>query len=64
MLSVEGIAGHDHVGGRLFDENGRMTHLITGTSGVDTCPLNRRGPCLDCKYDYWTYTLVSPLRTS
>ena len=46
---------------RAADGELQMTHLITGASGVDVCSNQQRGPCLDCKYLFWTHTLIVPL---
>lgn len=43
----------------LFNSNGDPTHLVNGvTGGTSFCAPT---PCVNCKYNYWDFTLVSPL---
>jgi hypothetical protein len=45
----------------MFDANGNPTHLLNGVcGGTATCPPT---PAVNCKYNYWDFTLVQPLAT-
>jgi hypothetical protein len=41
------------------------THLVTAvTGGVSWCWDNGQTPCVNCKYQFWDYSLVQPLDLS
>lgn len=43
----------------LFNSAGEPTHLVNGvTGGASHCAPT---PCVNCKYNYWDFTLVQPL---
>eukprot|EP00933_Yihiella_yeosuensis_P038928 TRINITY_DN32875_c2_g2_i1.p1 TRINITY_DN32875_c2_g2~~TRINITY_DN32875_c2_g2_i1.p1 ORF type:complete len:435 (-),score=50.00 TRINITY_DN32875_c2_g2_i1:50-1309(-) len=56
----------------LFNAEGRMTHLINGVSGLETCynatecTWKKPGDCIgnacvNCKFKGWDFTLITPL---
>jgi len=46
----------------LFNAQGEPTHLSNGVcAGSTYCPPT---PCVNCKYDWWDFTNVSPLATA
>mmetsp|Transcript_16619 Transcript_16619/g.25112 ORF Transcript_16619/g.25112 Transcript_16619/m.25112 type:complete len:403 (-) Transcript_16619:2071-3279(-) len=47
----------------FFSATGKMTHLVQGVCGSPFCapPRHSNQECVNCKYDQWDFTLVSPL---
>jgi len=48
----------------MWNTRGQMTHLVTAVCGAAACPTGPPEGCVDCKYDWWDYTLVAPLAIS
>ena len=45
----------------LFSPSGSLTHLVTAVCSAPSCPAGPPTGCVDCKYEAWDYTLVTPL---
>lgn len=45
----------------IFDAGGNPTHLVNGVCGGTSNCAAEGTPCVNCKYNFWTYTLVAPL---
>jgi hypothetical protein len=49
----------------VFDAAGTPTHLVTAvTGGTDWCWPDGNTPCVNCKYQFWDFSLVQPLDLS
>eukprot|EP00092_Neocalanus_flemingeri_P006366 GFUD01006852.1.p1 GENE.GFUD01006852.1~~GFUD01006852.1.p1 ORF type:complete len:425 (-),score=72.46 GFUD01006852.1:207-1367(-) len=48
----------------LFSPSGSPSHLVTAVCSAPSCPDGPPTGCVDCKYEAWDYTLVSPLVSS
>ena len=46
---------------RPIVRSGVMTHLVTSVCSAASCPDGPPAGCVDCKYDHWDFTLVTPL---
>jgi hypothetical protein len=45
----------------VFDSAGNPTHLLNGVCGGTSNCAAEGTPCVNCKYNFWTFTLVAPL---
>ena len=45
----------------MADSGGHLTHLVTSVCSAPACPSGPVTGCVDCKYNAWDYTLVTPL---